>query len=87
MLGIGLPELMLILIVALIVIGPDRLPELTRAVGKAYQEFKKAGEEIRKGVTEVERDISENTCVKETGNDGDRDNDRLDKNPSSSKPS
>lgn len=42
MFGIGIPELILILIVGLIVFGPSRLPEVGRAVGKGLREFKKA---------------------------------------------
>lgn len=57
MFGIGLTELLVILVVALIVIGPDKLPAIARALGKAFSEFKKAGDEIKKSFTEAERDI------------------------------
>lgn len=42
MFGIGIPELILILIVGLVVFGPSKLPEIGRAVGKGLREFKKA---------------------------------------------
>ena len=42
MFGIGIPELVLILIVGLIVFGPGKLPEVGRALGKGLREFKKA---------------------------------------------
>ncbi len=42
MFGIGLGELIIILIVVLIVFGPERLPEIARSLGKAGAEFKKA---------------------------------------------
>ena len=42
MFGIGVPELILILIVGLIVFGPGKLPEAGRALGKGLKEFKKA---------------------------------------------
>ena len=42
MFGIGIPELVLILIVGLIVFGPSKLPEVGRAVGKGLREFRKA---------------------------------------------
>jgi len=42
MLNIGMPELLVILAVALIVLGPKRLPEIARALGKAMAEFRKA---------------------------------------------
>jgi len=42
MFNIGMPELVVILTVALIVLGPKRLPEIAKALGKAMAEFRKA---------------------------------------------
>ena len=42
MFNIGMPELMLIMVVALVVLGPKRLPDVARQLGKAVQQFKKA---------------------------------------------
>jgi Tat protein translocase TatB subunit len=42
MFNIGMPELVVILAVALIVLGPNRLPEVARMLGKALAEFRKA---------------------------------------------
>ena len=54
MFGIGFPELVLILIVALIVLGPEKLPDMAKALGRAYSEFKRAGEEIKRNIAEAE---------------------------------
>jgi len=45
--NIGLPELMIILIIALLVFGPKKLPEVSRTIGKAIREFKKSTDEIK----------------------------------------
>lgn len=50
MFGIGMPELLLILAVALIVIGPKKLPDLARSLGKAMGEFKKATTELKESI-------------------------------------
>jgi Tat protein translocase TatB subunit len=47
MFGIGMPELLLILAVALIVLGPKKLPEMARSLGKALAELKKSTEELK----------------------------------------
>ena len=41
MFGIGMPEFLLILVVALVVLGPKRLPELARSLGRGLAELKK----------------------------------------------
>jgi sec-independent protein translocase protein TatA len=40
--NIGLPEILIVLVIALVVFGPKRLPELGRSVGKGFREFKGA---------------------------------------------
>lgn len=50
MFGIGLPELIVILVIALIVIEPQKLPKIAKTLGKAFAEFKRATEEIKSSV-------------------------------------
>jgi sec-independent protein translocase protein TatA len=53
MLGsVGLPELVIIFVIALLVFGPRRLPELGRSVGLAINEFKKSANDLRNAVEE-----------------------------------
>lgn len=50
MLNIGPQELLLILVIALVVVGPGRLPELARSIGKGLREIRRAQDEMRKTV-------------------------------------
>ena len=45
MFGIGMPELIVILVIILLIFGAAKLPEIGKALGKAIKEFKKAGRE------------------------------------------
>ncbi len=51
MFGIGTQELIVILIIALIVVGPRKLPEIGRALGRGLREIKKATDEIKNQVS------------------------------------
>jgi sec-independent protein translocase protein TatB len=70
MFGIGMPEMLLILAVALIVFGPKRLPELAKSLGRALGEFKRATtdlkhsietdtglDDVRSSLDEVKKDV------------------------------
>ena len=47
MFGLGFQEIIIILIVALLVIGPRKLPDLAKSLGKAFREFKNATEDLK----------------------------------------
>jgi len=54
MFGLGIPELIVIFVIALVVFGPKKLPDLGRALGKGIAEFKRATEEVKETIeTEV----------------------------------
>ncbi len=59
MFNIGLPELLIIGAIALIVFGPNKLPELAKAFGRAMREFKKATEEVKESFAAETRDLEE----------------------------
>src|ERR1044071_9835885 len=50
--SIGMPELVIILVIALIIFGPRKLPELGRSLGTSIGEFKKASNELRSTLEE-----------------------------------
>ncbi len=57
MFGIGLSEIILIVIIAVIFIEPEKLPIIAKAVGKAFIEFRRAGAELKRNIKEAETDI------------------------------
>ena len=63
MFGIGLPELLLILALALIVLGPDKLPQLARQIARYIGELKRASEELKSqlNIESIEKDIKQVT--------------------------
>ena len=50
--SIGMPELIIILVIALIIFGPRKLPELGKSLGRSINEFKKASNELRSTLEE-----------------------------------
>ena len=63
MFGIGLPEMILILAIAIIVIGPKKLPDLAKSLGRAFSEFKEATTEFKEKM-EIDNELSKLKDVK-----------------------
>lgn len=59
MFGIGLPEMLLIMALALIVVGPDKLPDLARSLAKGLMELKKTAESLKGSFAEHDNPLSE----------------------------
>ena len=58
MFGIGMPEMLMILAIALIVIGPKKLPDLAKSLGRAMREFKRATSEFKETLA-VDDDLTD----------------------------
>ncbi len=69
MFGIGMPELLLILALALIVLGPKKLPELAKTLGKGLAEFRRATDEIKDEFRQMEHEIDESSTTATPKND------------------
>ena len=55
--GIGGMEIFIILVVALVIFGPKKLPEMGRSLGKAIREFKSAGSDLQDELTKAANEI------------------------------
>src|SRR5580765_5848170 len=63
--SIGMPEMLVILVIALIIFGPRKLPELGKSLGKSLAEFKRASNDLR-NTLEEEIKVEEQQNVKRT---------------------
>lgn len=61
---VGVPGLILILVIALIIFGPKKLPELGRAAGQTLKEFKHSTRELTGDVTDEVKEVKETFTVK-----------------------
>jgi sec-independent protein translocase protein TatA len=70
MFGLGIPELIVIFVIALIVFGPKKLPDLGKSIGRAMAEFKKATDEFQESVRSEMKDVEKSAgmdAVKKLG--------------------
>ena len=65
MFGIGIPELLVIMVVALVVLGPKRLPEVAKALGKALAEFRRATSDISQELSNTRATLEEEVRMAE----------------------
>ncbi|NIS61590.1 MAG: twin-arginine translocase subunit TatB [Proteobacteria bacterium] len=63
MFGIGMPELLVILGLALIILGPKKLPEIARGLGRAMREFRRATNDIREQFDEETKELRDVTST------------------------
>jgi len=61
MFGIGMPELVVIMVVALIVLGPKRLPEAAKGLGRALREFRRATSSLTEELNDAQIMLDEET--------------------------
>ena len=71
MFGIGFQEMLIILVVVLIFFGPKRLPDLAKSLGKGIAEFKKASDEVRRGIDEAVREAESEETAPDASPSGD----------------
>jgi TatA/E family protein of Tat protein translocase len=69
---IGMPELIVIMVIALIIFGPRKLPELGRSLGRSLNEFKRASNELKHTLDEEIRVEEQRSAERQTAPDSTR---------------
>lgn len=67
MFGIGMPELILIFVLALLIFGPKKLPEIGKQLGRALGELRRASEDLKEGWTAEVAAVEESPAEPATG--------------------
>ena len=62
--SVGTPEILLVLVIALLLFGPQKLPELGKSLGRAIREFKRASQELQET---IEKEVEELKSTSEVG--------------------
>lgn len=62
--GIGLPEIIIVLVIVLVIFGPRKLPDIGKSLGKSITEFKKATSEVNETTKEIKETV-ENSVKRE----------------------
>jgi sec-independent protein translocase protein TatA len=65
MFGLGMPELLVIFVIALLVFGPKKLPDLGRSIGRAISEFKKASDDFQESVKNEMKEVEKQADLEE----------------------
>ena len=66
MFGLGMQEIIIILVVALLIIGPKKLPDLARSLGKALREFKGAADDFKQNLEIGPHELTPKANIKTT---------------------
>lgn len=63
MFGLGIPELIFIFIIALIVFGPKKLPDLGKSIGRGIAEFRRASMEVKESIESEMREVEKSVDI------------------------
>ena len=81
MMGIGFPELMIILVIIMIIFGAGKLPEIGSAFGNSIRNFKKSMKEAEENAEELSESTDAETDTAKEVTEGDSDEPKTDDNP------